>query len=157
MMFFAGHQLLGQENSLDSDHTKTISIPRTYFGCLFTNVEKVSLHKGDVLNVNILEDDLHFVSEDQPSSYGLLIEYTKSKLSSQICYGDNSMSGYFNYLTGLAPRCILLSNHIIGDLETFSYTATDLPGTAYIYFHFLADEGAAVDKWLNTCIEVNVD
>ena len=56
---------LAQTNPLDSDHTKTISIPVTYGGFGSWDVKKMHLQKGDVLTVNALEDNFHPVSDFQ--------------------------------------------------------------------------------------------
>ncbi len=153
MMFLSGYQLMAQPNAVDSNNTKTISIPVTCGGFHRWDVKKVHLHKGDVLIANIIsENNSGPISSFQDRN-------NNSLLTSEICYGDSSIGGYFNYLIDLAPCCVILSSHTIGDLETFSYMATNIPGTAYIYFHWSERQNgmSVVHIWLDTCIEVIVD
>lgn len=104
------------------------------------------MHKGDTLVAYV---DHASTFEDRDNN---------SMLTSEIYYGDNSTSGYFDYLRGWAPPCITLSSHATEGGDVFSYTAT-MPGMAWIYFHWVEKEKGElkVHAWLDTCIEVTVD
>ena len=147
IIILPGNQLFAQQDSVSSDNTETISIPIDYGGISFTDVRKIHLQRGATLVVNFGSVS-NFRDKDN-----------YEELTSQICYGDTTVKGYFDYLRDWAPHCIIFSAHTIGTHEAFSYTATNIPGTAYIYFHLSSAEGGMSDicKWLNTCVEVNVD
>lgn len=153
MAFCLGHlraqDVTTDDTSANTDSIKSISIPVTYGGLPLHSydVQKIHLQKGDTLVAKF--DPLSIFQNRDNFAY----------LTSEIYYGDASVRGYADYLSGSGPTCIFMSAHTIGVSETFSYTATNIPGTAYIYFHLLTAvrRKTVVDKWLNTCVEVEVD
>ena len=153
MAFCLGH-LRAQDAKTDdtnanTESIKSISIPITYGGLPLQSydVQEIHLQKGDTLVAKF--DPVSIFHNRDNFTY----------LTSEIYYGDASLSGYIDYLRGWAPTCIFMSAHTIGASETFSYTATNISGTAYIYFHLsTAVRGmSVVDISLNTCVEVEVD
>lgn len=156
MAFCLGHlraqDVTTDDTSANTDSIKSISIPVTYGGLPLQSydVQKIHLQKGDTLVAKFDHGSIF----DNRNNFAYL--------TSEIYCGDASVRGYAKYLTGIAPPCIFMSAHTIGVSvlsETFSYTTTNIPGTAYIYFHLLTAVGgkSIVDKWLNTCVEVEVD